>query len=115
MATLCERQQYALTSHLNHSIDKSLIFVKLTDSALKAIEDYLNHKVYIPLANRFFIQMTRMRRFCVAFHSLITDKNQLFTTVYHFSKHLFIGLSFRKTVASIHMFYIRLKTIGFFP
>ncbi|CAG2106538.1 unnamed protein product [Medioppia subpectinata] len=44
MATLVEGQQYALTSHLNHSLNKSLIFVKLTDSALKAIEDYLNHK-----------------------------------------------------------------------
>lgn len=45
MATVIEGQQYALSSHLNHSMNKSLIFVKLTDSALKAIEDYLNTKV----------------------------------------------------------------------
>lgn len=42
MATVIDGQQYALSSHLNHSMNKSLIFVKLTDSALKAIEDYLN-------------------------------------------------------------------------
>jgi hypothetical protein len=45
MATLMPGQQYALSSHLNHSMNKSLIFVKLTDSALKAIEDFLNNKV----------------------------------------------------------------------
>ncbi|XP_054160335.1 RNA polymerase II elongation factor ELL2-like [Oppia nitens] len=44
MATLIEGQQYALTSHLNHSVNKSLIFVKLTDSAFNAIEEYLNNK-----------------------------------------------------------------------
>ena len=42
MATIVEGQQYALTSQFTNSNNKgqSMVFVKLTDSALKAIEDY---------------------------------------------------------------------------
>jgi hypothetical protein len=52
MATLMPGQQYALSSHLNHSMNKSLIFVKLTDSALKAIEDFLNNKGSVSLNSK---------------------------------------------------------------
>ena len=84
MATLCERQQYALTSHLNHSIDKSLIFVKLTDSALKAIEDYLNHKVCKVLDYVFSSGMSLEKRLCFVWHSMISLCLLLLLFVYWF-------------------------------
>ena len=39
MASIIEGQQYALTSQFSNK-GQSMVFVKLTDSALKAIEDY---------------------------------------------------------------------------
>ena len=40
MASIIEGQQYALTSQFSNNKGQSMVFVKLTDSALKAIEDY---------------------------------------------------------------------------
>lgn len=37
--------QYGLSSQGNFNENKSLIFVKLTDSAYRAIEDYIRNKV----------------------------------------------------------------------
>lgn len=45
MATLIEGQQYGLTSQVNHCPNQTLIFVKLTDSALRSIEQYINSQV----------------------------------------------------------------------
>lgn len=39
------QQQYGLSYQVNDSRNKTFIFVKLTDSALKSIEDYLSKKV----------------------------------------------------------------------
>ncbi|XP_066254656.1 RNA polymerase II elongation factor ELL [Euwallacea similis] len=44
MAALCPGVQYGLSSQQNFSENKDLIFVKLTDSALRAIEDYLKNQ-----------------------------------------------------------------------
>ena len=45
MAALVAGVQYGLSSHSNFYENKSLIFVKLTDSAQRAIEDYLRNRV----------------------------------------------------------------------
>ncbi|KAK9496401.1 hypothetical protein O3M35_008150 [Rhynocoris fuscipes] len=45
MAALVAGVQYGLTSHGQFNENKSLIFVKLTDSAIRAIEEYLKNKV----------------------------------------------------------------------
>lgn len=45
MAALCPGVQYGLSSQQNFGENKDLIFVKLTDSALRAIEDYLKNQV----------------------------------------------------------------------
>lgn len=45
MAALVAGVQYGLTSQDHFNENKSLIFVKLTDSALRAIEEYLRNKV----------------------------------------------------------------------
>jgi RNA polymerase II elongation factor ELL len=45
MAGLVEGVQYGLSSQGNFHENKSLIFVKLTDSAYRAIEDFLRNKV----------------------------------------------------------------------
>lgn len=39
-SSLVEGSQFALTSNVQRT--KSMIFVKLTDSAVKAVEDYVN-------------------------------------------------------------------------
>ncbi|KAI5722107.1 hypothetical protein M8J76_003820 [Diaphorina citri] len=44
MAALVAGVQYGLSSQLNLNENKSIIFVKLTDSALKAIEDYVKNR-----------------------------------------------------------------------
>ncbi|KAL1431109.1 hypothetical protein MTO96_014500 [Rhipicephalus appendiculatus] len=44
MAALVEGSQYGLSSQGNYSKNKTLIFVKLTDSALRSIEEYLKYK-----------------------------------------------------------------------
>lgn len=44
MAALCPGVQYGLSSQQNFSDNKDLIFVKLTDSALRAIEDYIKNQ-----------------------------------------------------------------------
>lgn len=57
MAVLCPGVQYGLSSQQNFGENKDLIFVKLTDSALRAIEDYIKNQVIflnlliIPLSN----------------------------------------------------------------
>ncbi|XP_022255035.1 RNA polymerase II elongation factor Ell-like [Limulus polyphemus] len=48
MAALIEGQQYGLSSQGNIFNNKSLIFVKLTDSALRSIEDYLKSRDHTP-------------------------------------------------------------------
>ena len=45
MAALVAGVQYGLSSHSNFHENKSLIFVKLTDSAQRAIEDFLRNRV----------------------------------------------------------------------
>lgn len=45
MAALVPGVQYGLSSSGNFVENKELIFVKLTDSAYKAIQDYLKNKV----------------------------------------------------------------------
>jgi hypothetical protein len=45
MAGLVEGVQYGLSSHGNFHENKSLIFVRLTDSAYRAIEVFLRNKV----------------------------------------------------------------------
>ncbi|XP_050294216.1 RNA polymerase II elongation factor Ell [Anthonomus grandis grandis] len=43
MAALCPGVQYGLSSQQNFSENKDLIFVRLTDSALRAIEEYIRN------------------------------------------------------------------------
>lgn len=45
MAALCPGVQYGLSSQGNFGENKDLIFVKLTDSAYRAIEDYFKNQV----------------------------------------------------------------------
>lgn len=45
MAALVAGVQYGLSSHSNFPENKSLIFVKLTDSAQRAIEDFIRNGV----------------------------------------------------------------------
>lgn len=45
MAALCPGVQYGLSSQENFGENKDLIFVKLTDSALRAIEEYRRNQV----------------------------------------------------------------------
>lgn len=45
MAALCPGVQYGLSSQENLGENKDLIFVKLTDSALRAIEEYRKNQV----------------------------------------------------------------------
>ena len=47
MAVLVEGQKFALSSKSQTS--KSVVYVKLTDSALRSLEDYLKNKVRILL------------------------------------------------------------------
>lgn len=59
MAVLCPGVQYGLSSQQNFGENKDLIFVKLTDSALRAIEDYIKNQVfffYIFLSFHWVIQ-----------------------------------------------------------
>lgn len=48
MAALCPGVQYGLSSQENLGENKDLIFVKLTDSALRAIEEYIKNQVSAP-------------------------------------------------------------------
>ncbi|XP_045460114.1 RNA polymerase II elongation factor Ell [Harmonia axyridis] len=52
MATLCPGIQYGLSSQKNFSETKELIFVKLTDSAYRAIEEFVRNR------NKFSSQQT---------------------------------------------------------
>lgn len=45
MASIVAGVQYGLSSHANFNENKSLIFVKLTDSAQRAIEDFVRNRV----------------------------------------------------------------------
>lgn len=55
MAALCPGVQYGLSSQQNFGENKQVIFVKLTDSALRAIEDYVKNQ------NKFSVQSPRIR------------------------------------------------------
>lgn len=45
MAALCPGVQYGLSSQPNFNENQDLIFIKLTDSALRAIDEYLKNQV----------------------------------------------------------------------
>lgn len=45
MAALVEGQQYGLSAQDKINCNKSLIFVKLTDSALRSIDEFVKSKV----------------------------------------------------------------------
>lgn len=45
MAALPAGVQYGLSSESSYKENKELVFVKLTDSALKAIEDFIRNRV----------------------------------------------------------------------
>jgi hypothetical protein len=45
MATLVEGHQYGLSSKTAASHGKTVVYLKLTDSALRAIEEYQSNKV----------------------------------------------------------------------
>lgn len=47
MAALVEGQQYGLSAQDKINCNKSLIFVKLTDSALRSIDEFVKSKVSI--------------------------------------------------------------------
>ena len=47
MATLVTGVQYGLSSPLNFHKTKSFIYVKLTDSALRAVEEYSRNSVSV--------------------------------------------------------------------
>ena len=47
MAALVEGQQYGLSAQDKINCNKSLVFVKLTDSALRSIEEFFKLKVSI--------------------------------------------------------------------
>lgn len=50
MAALPAGVQYGLSSESSYKENKELVFVKLTDSALKAIEDFLRNNRVSPFA-----------------------------------------------------------------
>lgn len=50
MAALCPGVQYGLSSQENLGENKDLIFVKLTDSALRAIEEYVKNQVSVSVS-----------------------------------------------------------------
>nr|CAD7449623.1 unnamed protein product [Timema bartmani] len=52
MAALVEGIQYALSSQGNCDDNRALVFVKLTDSAHRAIEDLLKNKFYVYISFR---------------------------------------------------------------
>ena len=52
MASIVEGQQYALSSHFNNGKGQSMVYVKLTDSILKAIEDYASAISKVSLYNK---------------------------------------------------------------
>lgn len=56
-SSILEGQQYALTSQFSKIKGQSMVFVKLTDSALKAIEDYAAalSKVCVTAVLSFFL------------------------------------------------------------
>lgn len=57
MAALVAGVQYGLSSQSHFYENKSLIFVKLTDSAQRAIEDFLKNRV------SFFFQLYNLKIF----------------------------------------------------
>uniref|UniRef100_T1HLD9 ELL domain-containing protein n=1 Tax=Rhodnius prolixus TaxID=13249 RepID=T1HLD9_RHOPR len=50
MAALVAGVQYGLTSQGHFNENKSLIFVKLTDSAFRAVEEYLKNRMWAHLS-----------------------------------------------------------------
>lgn len=50
MAALPAGVQYGLSSESSYKENKELVFVKLTDSALKAIQDFLRNNRVSPIA-----------------------------------------------------------------
>ncbi|CAH2232182.1 jg12341 [Pararge aegeria aegeria] len=52
MAALPAGVQYALSSESSYKENKELVFVKLTDSALKAIEDFIRNNRISEMAEK---------------------------------------------------------------
>ncbi|EFN75011.1 hypothetical protein EAG_07806 [Camponotus floridanus] len=50
--------QYGLSSHDNFDEHKSLIFVKLTDSSYRAIQEYLKSRHYSPMWTKNLVQQS---------------------------------------------------------
>lgn len=48
MAKLAEGNKYGLSSNIANFGDKTVVHLKLTDTASKAIDEYLKHKVCQP-------------------------------------------------------------------
>lgn len=66
MAALVAGVQYGLSSQTHFYENKSLIFVKLTDSAHRAIEDFLKNRVSFFLKLFFFIYLIITNLFLIA-------------------------------------------------
>ena len=47
MAVLADGQKFALSSISKSQTNKSVLYVKLTDSALRSLEEYLKNKVSV--------------------------------------------------------------------
>ncbi|CAF4826192.1 unnamed protein product [Pieris macdunnoughi] len=59
MAALPAGVQYALSSESSYKENKELVFVKLTDSALKAIEDFIRNNRKINIIRNQVISLTQ--------------------------------------------------------
>lgn len=94
MASIIEGQQYALNSQFSNNRGQSMVFVKLTDSALKAIEDYAAAVSKVCLHFRFLHD---------AFQHIVRFRHQ------HKSRHF---LS-RQSSQSLVIFIIREPGIAF--
>lgn len=69
MAALCPGVQYGLSSQESFGENKDLIFVKLTDSALRTIEEFLRNQVSFYLSYDFGIIFTHHLRDSVCVHA----------------------------------------------
>jgi hypothetical protein len=84
MAALVEGQQYGLSSNFSPHDQKTVVQVKLTDSALKAIDEYLK---------RERVKTTREIPFPVAAVSCQFDNKQYKYTIIFCDSLLFVSLS----------------------
>lgn len=96
MAALPAGVQYALSSESSYKENKELVFVKLTDSALKAIEDFIrNNRV-----STYAILLTPKQASNVRRHTYISSNQMklqivMFLQIRYFSKYLYIRQDYR--------------------